>query len=59
MTIETKETIEKEVRRLVKDFEGEFGVTCELTYEKEYPAMPMLFHNTLLGSNNAVVNAES
>ena len=30
MTVETKETIEKEVKRLVKGIEEEFGVTCEL-----------------------------
>ena len=29
MTVETKETIEKEVKRIVKGIEVEFGVTCE------------------------------
>jgi metal-dependent amidase/aminoacylase/carboxypeptidase family protein len=32
MTVETKETIEKEIRRIVRGIEEEFGVTCELTY---------------------------
>ncbi|MGE8079722.1 amidohydrolase [Peribacillus loiseleuriae] len=39
MTVETKEKIEKEVRRLVKGLEEEFGVTCELTYESDYPPL--------------------
>ncbi|MFJ8066671.1 amidohydrolase [Psychrobacillus sp. NPDC096426] len=37
MTDETKEKIEKEVKRLVKGLEEEFGVTCELMYEMDYP----------------------
>lgn len=37
MTVETKGKIEKEVKRLVKGLEEEFGVTCELTYEMDYP----------------------
>ncbi|MFJ7975864.1 amidohydrolase [Peribacillus sp. JNUCC 23] len=39
MALETKEKIEKEVRRLVKGLEEEFGVTCELTYEPDYPPL--------------------
>lgn len=39
MTVETKETIEREVRRLVKGIEEEFGVTCELTYTPDYPPL--------------------
>ncbi|SOC26309.1 amidohydrolase [Ureibacillus xyleni] len=39
MTEETKSTIEKEVRRLVKGLEEEFGVTCELKYENDYPPL--------------------
>ena len=39
MTVETKETIEREVRRLVKGLEEEFGVTCELTYTPDYPPL--------------------
>ena len=45
MTEETKETIEKEVRRLVKGLEEEFGVTCTLTYTPDYPP---LYNNTEL-----------
>lgn len=37
MTVETKEKIEKEVKRIVKGVEEEFDVTCELTYETDYP----------------------
>ena len=39
MTVETKATIEREVRRLVKGLEEEFGVTCELTYTPDYPPL--------------------
>ena len=39
MTVETKETIEKEVKRLVKGLEEEFDVTCELTYTPDYPPL--------------------
>ena len=39
MTVETKETIEKEVKRIVKGIEEEFGVTCELTYTPDYPPL--------------------
>ena len=39
MTVETKATIEKEVKRLVKGLEEEFGVTCELTYTNDYPPL--------------------
>ena len=39
MTVETKETIEREVKRLVKGIEEEFGVTCELTYTPDYPPL--------------------
>jgi metal-dependent amidase/aminoacylase/carboxypeptidase family protein len=38
MTVETKETIEKEVKRIVRGIE-EFGVTCELTYTPDYPPL--------------------
>ncbi|WP_419959279.1 amidohydrolase [Psychrobacillus sp. BM2] len=39
MTVETKETIEREVKRLVKGLEEEFDVTCELTYTPDYPPL--------------------
>ena len=32
MTVETQEKIEKEIHRIVKGIEEEFGVKCELTY---------------------------
>lgn len=39
MTGETKEIIEKELRRIVKGIEAEFGVLCELTYTSDYPPL--------------------
>lgn len=39
MTVETKEIIEKEVRRIIKGIEAEFGVQCELTYSSDYPPL--------------------
>ncbi|MCM3568548.1 M20 family metallopeptidase [Neobacillus mesonae] len=39
MTMETKETIEKEVKRIVRGIEEEFGVTCELIYTPDYPPL--------------------
>jgi len=39
MTVETKETIEREVKRLVKGLEVEFDVSCELTYTPDYPPL--------------------
>ncbi|WP_144551968.1 amidohydrolase [Bacillus sp. X1(2014)] len=39
MTGETKEVIEKELRRIVKGIEAEFGVQCELTYTSDYPPL--------------------
>ena len=39
MTVETKETIEREVKRLVKGLEEEFDVSCELTYTPDYPPL--------------------
>jgi amidohydrolase len=39
MTVETKEIIEKEVRRIIKGIEAEFGVQCELTYTSDYPPL--------------------
>lgn len=39
MTVETKEKIEKEVKRIVRGIEEEFGVTCELTYTPDYPPL--------------------
>ena len=39
MTTQTKETIEREVKRLVKGLEEEFDVTCELAYTPDYPPL--------------------
>ncbi len=39
MTMETKETIAKEIERIAKGIEEEFGVTCELTYTPDYPPL--------------------
>ncbi len=39
MTVETQQVIEKEVRRIVKGIEEEFGVSCELTYTADYPPL--------------------
>lgn len=39
MTVETKEIIGKEVRRIIKGIEAEFGVQCELTYSSDYPPL--------------------
>ncbi|RHW35011.1 amidohydrolase [Lysinibacillus yapensis] len=37
LSVETRETIEREVRRISKGIEEEFGVTCDLNYENDYP----------------------
>ncbi|WNS75440.1 M20 family metallopeptidase [Bacillus sp. DTU_2020_1000418_1_SI_GHA_SEK_038] len=39
MTVETQEIIEKEVHRIVKGIEEEFGVQCKLTYTADYPPL--------------------
>ena len=39
LTDETKHTIKKEVQRLSKGLEAMFGVTCELDYQEDYPAL--------------------
>lgn len=39
MSAETKETIEKELKRLARGIEEEFGVKCELTYTPDYPPL--------------------
>ena len=39
MTVETQQLIEKEIRRIVKGIEEEFGVNCELTYTADYPPL--------------------
>jgi len=39
MTDETQALIEKEVRRILKGIEEEFGVTCELDYVTDYPPL--------------------
>ncbi|MFP7297039.1 amidohydrolase [Neobacillus niacini] len=39
MTTETKDTIEKEVKKMVRGIEEEFGVACELTYTPDYPPL--------------------
>src|SRR3954462_5522740 len=39
MTDETRELIEREITRISKGIEEEFGVTCELHYAPDYPAL--------------------
>lgn len=39
MTVETKEIIERELRRIVDGLEAEFGVQCKLTYIPDYPPL--------------------
>ena len=39
MTVDTQKLIEKEIRRIVKGIEVEFGVTCEMTYTADYPPL--------------------
>jgi amidohydrolase len=39
MTVDTQKLIEKEVLRIVKGIEVEFGVTCEMTYTADYPPL--------------------
>jgi len=39
MTVETQQLIEKEVCRIIKGIEEEFGVNCELTYTADYPPL--------------------
>ncbi|MBY0121746.1 amidohydrolase [Bacillus sp. S/N-304-OC-R1] len=39
MTEETRETIQREIRRIAKGIEEEFNVTCELTYTPDYPPL--------------------
>ena len=39
LTDDTKHTIQKEVKRLVHGLEETFGVTCELEYTDDYPAL--------------------
>lgn len=39
MTVETQQIIEKEVDRMVKGIEAEFGVQCKLEYTADYPPL--------------------
>ncbi|TDL38321.1 amidohydrolase [Macrococcoides bohemicum] len=39
LTDATKQTIEKEIKRITKGLEEMFGVTCELEYNDDYPAL--------------------
>ena len=39
MTVDTQKLIEKEIHRIVKGIEVEFGVSCELTYTADYPPL--------------------
>ncbi|WP_438351966.1 amidohydrolase [Paenibacillus sp. FA6] len=39
MTVEIQELIDKEVHRIAKGIEVEFGVKCELTYTADYPPL--------------------
>ncbi|WP_419958726.1 amidohydrolase [Psychrobacillus psychrotolerans] len=51
MTDATKETIEREVKRLVRGLQEEFDVSCELTYTPDYPP---LYNNPELTEKVAV-----
>jgi len=39
MTDDTQKLIEKEIHRIIKGLEVEFGVECDLTYEADYPPL--------------------
>ena len=39
LTDDTRDTIEKELKRLVEGLESTFGVTCEFEFKKDYPAL--------------------
>lgn len=39
MSEETRNTIEKEVKRIASGLEAMFGVTCELEYKNDYPVL--------------------
>ncbi|WP_323703675.1 M20 family metallopeptidase [Mammaliicoccus sp. Dog046] len=39
LTDETKSTIQKEITQMVKGLEATFGVTCDFTFENDYPAL--------------------
>lgn len=39
LTDDTKHTIKKEIQRLTEGLEATFGVTCELDYHDDYPAL--------------------
>src|SRR5690606_23446859 len=39
MTVETQETIKRELKRLAKGIEAEFDVQCDLTYTPDYPPL--------------------
>ncbi len=59
MTNETKETIEREVKRLVSGLEAQFDVGCELTYTPDFPPLynnPELTERVAEALKNANVN---
>lgn len=39
MTVETQQILEKEIDRIVKGIEAEFGVQCTLEYNADYPPL--------------------
>ena len=49
LTDDTRDTIEKELKRLVEGLESTFGVTCEFEFKKDYPdyIMTLNLHNML------------
>ncbi len=58
MTIETKEIIERELKRMVKGLEEEFDVQCDLTYTPDYPPLynnPELTEKVAATLKNATV----
>lgn len=46
MTVETQAIIDREIHRIVKGLEVEFGVTCELSYVADYPPLKNDAHIT-------------
>lgn len=45
LTDDTRDTIEKELTRLVKGLESTFGVTCDFEFNKDYPLPYIMIRN--------------
>lgn len=55
MTVETQQILEKEINRIVKGIEAEFGVQCTLEYTADYPPLyndPEVTANVVATLNN-------